>query len=252
MKRFLDATSAAFSYFSILPVIRREAAPPPGSDSLLALPLVGVAIGGIAGLSARLVARVSSVPLSAAVAFGLSIGLSGAIHVDGFLDCSDAMFAAVGPTRRLEILKDPHHGSFAIAAMAMISTVWLAALETCRVQRLPPILAYSAALARYAAIVNATVFPAASGARSTKALHAPLRADALLAGAALFVVAARILGPRVWVTLPLSVIGSLSLGHLIVRRFGGGLTGDAYGLLIVTLEPAIIAVTATLTNDEGT
>ncbi len=251
MKRFLDATSAAFSYFSVLPVIRREAAPPPGADSLLALPLVGVVIGGLAGLGARLVARVSSVPLSAAVAFGLSIGLSGAIHVDGFLDCSDAMFAAVSPARRLEILKDPHHGSFAIAAMVMISAVWLAALQTCRVQRLLPIVAYAAALARYAAIVNATLFPAASGARSTKALHAPLRADALLVEAALLFVAARAVGPRVWVTLPLSVIGSLALAHLIVRRFDGGLTGDACGFLIVALEPAIIAITDALTKDEA-
>ncbi len=251
MKRFLDATSAAFSYFSILPLARREAATPPGSDSLLALPFVGVAIGGIAGLCARLVARVSTAPLGAAVGFGLSIALSGAIHVDGFLDCSDAMFAAVSPARRLEILKDPHHGSFAIAAMAMISAVWLAALQTCRVQRLPPILAYSGALARYAAIVNATVFPAASGARSSKALHAPLRPDALVAEAALFVIAARTIGPRVWTTLPLSVISSLALAHSIVRRFGGGLTGDAYGFLIVALEPAIIAVTATLANDEA-
>lgn len=251
MKRLLDATSAAFSYFSILPVAGREAASPPSSDSLLALPLVGLAIGGIAGLGAQLVARVSSVALCAAVAFGLSIALSGAIHVDGFLDCSDAMFAVVSPARRLEILKDPHHGSFAIAAMAMISAVWFAALQTCHVRRLPPILAYSAALARYAAIVNATVYPAASGARSTKALHAPPRADALLAEAALFFVAARALGPRVWTTLPLSVIGSLMLGHCIVRRFGGGLTGDAYGFIAVALEPSIIAVTATLTNGEA-
>ncbi len=118
-------------------------------------------------------------------------------------------------------------------------------------QQLPVILAYAAALARYAAIVNATVLPAALGARSTKALHAPLRADALLAEGALFVLAARTLGPRVWTTLPLSVIGSLTLAHFIVRRFDGGLTGDAYGFLIVALEPAIIAATATLMNDES-
>jgi adenosylcobinamide-GDP ribazoletransferase len=251
MKRLLSAINAAFSYFSILPVAGRAAASPPSSGSLLALPLVGVAIGGLAGLGAQLVARVLSAPLSSATAFGLSIALSGAIHVDGFLDCSDAVFAEVAPARRLEILKDPHHGSFAIATMAAISAVWIASLQTCQLQRLPALLAYSAALVRYAAVVNAAIFPAASGPRSTEALRIKLRLDALLAEAALFVMVARTLGPRVWVTVPLSLIGSIVLARPVVSRLGGGLTGDAYGFLIVALEPAIIAVTAALTKDEA-
>ncbi len=251
MKRLLDAINAAFSYFSILPVAGREAAPPPNPDSLLALPLVGVAIGGLAGLGAQLVARVSSAPLSSATAFALSIALSGAIHVDGFLDCSDAVFAEVGPARRLEILKDPHHGSFAVAAMAAISAVWIASLQTCQLQRLPALLAYSAALGRYAAVVNAAVLPAASGTRSTEASRIEPRLDVLLAEAALFVLVARTLGPRVWTTVPLSLIGSIVLARPIAGRLGGGFTGDAYGFLIVALEPAIIAITAALTKDEA-
>jgi len=51
--------------------------------------------------------------------------------------------------------------------------------------------------------------------------------------------------------VPLSLIASIVLARPIAGRLGGGLTGDAYGFLIVALEPAIIAITAALTKDEA-
>jgi cobalamin synthase len=87
-----------------------------------------VIVGGLAGGAAQLVATFAPHAIVVAVAFGLSVALTGAIHVDGFLDTCDAAFSGASPERRREILKDPHHGSFAIAYFAVAAVLWLAAL----------------------------------------------------------------------------------------------------------------------------
>ena len=49
--------------------------------------------------------------------------LSGCIHMDGYLDCCDAIFSRRDLARRQEILKDPHSGSFAVVGMAVLTLV---------------------------------------------------------------------------------------------------------------------------------
>ena len=47
--------------------------------------------------------------------------LSGAIHLDGFLDCCDAIFSRRDLEKRQQILKDSHVGSFAVIGMALLT-----------------------------------------------------------------------------------------------------------------------------------
>ena len=54
--------------------------------------------------------------LQAAVAVLIPVLVTGGIHLDGFLDTSDALSSWQTTERRLEILKDPHTGAFAIIA----------------------------------------------------------------------------------------------------------------------------------------
>ena len=110
--------AAAFSYFSILPVGHTDE--PPDDGAIALLPIVGLVIGALSGLGAYGVWLLTHRGLAAAiVAWLLSIALSGAIHVDGFLDCCDGLFATASPQRRLEIMRDPHHGTYAIVGMAI-------------------------------------------------------------------------------------------------------------------------------------
>ena len=53
--------------------------------------------------------------LQAAVAVLIPVLVTGGIHLDGFLDTSDALSWQV-TERRFEILKDPHTGAFVIIA----------------------------------------------------------------------------------------------------------------------------------------
>jgi adenosylcobinamide-GDP ribazoletransferase len=206
--------------------------------------LVGAAIGACAGCAAWFVSSRGSEPLAVATAFSVPIVLSGAIHLDGFLDCSDAVFASVPAERRLEILKDPRHGTYAVAALAVHTVCTLAALASCAPARLPRVLAYTGALARLAAVWNARRLPYAPGGRRTHAFTTRPHAGALaLETLALFVVSFG-LGRATCVLVPGAYVAARFCGDALAARLDGGLVGDAYGFIIVALEPALIALVA--------
>jgi cobalamin synthase len=228
---------AAFSYFSTLPVGATAA---PGTRTLVYLPLVGATVGALAGTLGWLVSLVGPHVLVVAVTFGSSIALTGALHVDGFLDASDALFASVSPQRRLEIFDDPHHGTFAIAAFAVATVVWLAALWSIDAPRLPLGLAFAAAAARWITVsvsrrlpyAGTTVAPERAGeTRSTRGVHVAMGMLTLL------------LGWSYWGHAVLLVaLGGLTFATAawMKDRLGGALTGDCYGFLIVATEVAIL------------
>ncbi len=242
----LRPIESAFGYFSIVPVRRAASAQAPGPAVLAALPIVGAAIGAAAGLCAWLVSFAAPQPLVTATAFGALVVLSGAIHVDGFLDCSDAVFPAVPPSRRLEILKDPRHGTYAVAGMAVVTVFWVAALGTCEPKKLPALLAFTGALARLAAVWNTRWTPYAPGGRVASALESGASLPPLLVESCVLVVASRFIAPWLWTTVPLSLVLAFALSRYIARRLGGGLVGDAYGFLIVCIEPILLASGSTL------
>jgi adenosylcobinamide-GDP ribazoletransferase len=247
---------AACGYFSVLPVSPAVSAVPPDPDALAALPLVGAVLGGLAGGGAALCGLLVPHAVAAALALGLLVALSGAIHLDGFLDGCDAFFAGVAPGRRLAILKDPRCGSFALAGLLVTGLLTYASLAVLPVTRYPELLAFSGALARAAAVVNALLLPPArpagdtadaDGARVSRALETRPPAAPLVFEILLLAVAAFAITPYASLLVPAALVLSLAGGRWIAGRLGGGLVGDAYGFLIVLLETVILtALTAVL------
>jgi adenosylcobinamide-GDP ribazoletransferase len=211
----------------------------PDAAALVWLPLVGAVVGALAGGAAWSVALVAPHPLVVATAFGLSIVLTGALHVDGFLDGCDAFFASVDPARRLEILRDPRHGTFALAGGAVVGSLWLAALWSTPIDRLPLGMACAAAAARLGAVAHALVVAYGRAGERTAAFA---RRPSLpgLALDVLFVVAlAAGLGPSRGAAVVLATFAAAAAAAAFARaRLGGGLTGDGYGFTIVLAEVA--------------
>lgn len=84
------------------------------------LPAIGLLIGGIWALAAWALSFWDGGLFSALLLAALPWLLSGMIHLDGFMDCCDAIFSRRELSRRQEILKDPHVGSFAVIAMVLL------------------------------------------------------------------------------------------------------------------------------------
>lgn len=235
----LRALITAVSYFSILPVGRFAAGPAPDADALAYLPFVGALIGALAGCAAYGLSFVAPHAIVVAVAFALLVLLTGAIHLDGFLDSSDALFASVSVERRLEILKDPRHGTFAIANVLVLAALWLAALWSLPTAMLPVDCAFAAASARFGAVLNAYRVPYARAGAVTRVFETtPSRAVVALA-IVLCVGLGAIIGWHAPLILLAATLVALLLGERLKRRLGGGLVGDVYGFIIVCCEAGI-------------
>jgi adenosylcobinamide-GDP ribazoletransferase len=190
-------------------------------------------VGALAGTVGWSVTLVAPHVLGVAVAFGLSIALTGALHLDGFLDVCDAALAGVSAQRRLEILKDPHHGTFAIASFAVLCAFWLAALWNIEPLRLPLALAFAGSAARWIAVGVSFVVPyGPAGTRPPRGVHAAMGVLTLA------------LGWSYWGhAVVLIALGGVTFAVALwlKSRLGGRLNGDCYGFLIACTEVAILA-----------
>ena len=90
--------------------------------SIQTFPLVGILLGLIMG--GVLYALVEWTPFSTlAIAFILwllTIVLTGGLHLDGWIDASDAFFSYQDQARRLEIMKDSRTGAFGVISVIVL------------------------------------------------------------------------------------------------------------------------------------
>lgn len=235
--RTLRALAGAFAYFTTIPLGRFADVPPPDATVLAYLPLVGAVVGFLAGSAAWLVSRLVGDSFGPAItALAVSVALTGAIHVDGFLDCCDGILVTAAPARRLEILRDPRHGTFAVVGMALVTLAWVYALARLSPASLPFAVAFTAALARLAAISNAWIFPYGPGGTATlRARQGPSVIGWAIALAVLFVAAWAVAPPLV-ASILIAVAVSLGIARFAANRLGGVLTGDVYGAIVVIDE----------------
>lgn len=105
----------AFSMYSKIPMPHFEWREEDMKYTLCFFPWVGGIIGFFVWLVWLLGTNLELEPaFLAAVLCVLPLLISGGIHMDGYLDTIDALSSWQTKERRLEILKDPHTGAFAI------------------------------------------------------------------------------------------------------------------------------------------
>ncbi len=118
--KYLRACVIAFAMYSRIPMPKVEWEKESMEYVMCFFPLVGVVIGGsffLWDVCARwfLAGKI----LYAAGLTLLPVLITGGIHMDGFLDTMDAISSWQTRERRLEILKDPHAGAFAVIGGCM-------------------------------------------------------------------------------------------------------------------------------------
>lgn len=109
----LNGLLIAFATYSKIPVPQAD-----WNDRRYAMcffPLVGAAVALVLGAWMTLcdVLRFGGV-VRGTVGAAIPLFVTGGIHMDGFMDTSDALASWQPPEKRLEILKDSHVGAFAV------------------------------------------------------------------------------------------------------------------------------------------
>ena len=240
MKRALLALASACSYFTVVPLGPLAAGPAPDAFALSYLPLVGAFVGAIAGTVGWFASLHVPHVVAAIAAWACAVALTGAIHVDGFLDSCDGLLVTASVERRLEILRDPRHGTFAVVGMAMLAAFWVAALAAIPPTHWIAFMAFSGTLARAAAVANAWRFPYARAGAVTRAFESRPNILVMALVFAALVAAARALGPAAVASLVGALLFAQLAGWWASRRLGGGLTGDVYGAIVVVTEVLVL------------
>jgi adenosylcobinamide-GDP ribazoletransferase len=207
------------------------------SDSARWFGVVGLLIGGLLWTSAALAGQYD--PWAGALAaLLLWVWVTGGLHLDGLADLADAMGAAHRSRERfLQVLKDPHLGSFGVIALllALLAKLVLLMLALKHPDRLLALLLIPAWARAFAVAWSASLPPlaAGSGERFAWRVHRP----SLAANFAL------LLGLSAWWApslLAAPLVGLAWWGYL--KQKLGGMTGDCLGAGIELCEIGLLAL----------
>ena len=159
--RLIRSMLMAFSTYSRIPVPQVEWSEENRKYTMCFFPLIGAAIGlllwGWLWLCDRL--AVGSL-LRGTVGAVLPLLVTGGIHMDGFMDASDALASWQTQERRLEILKDSRVGAFAVMGCAGYLLLTAGLLSESSVQQ-APLLACSFVFSRALSAWAMAVFKSA-------------------------------------------------------------------------------------------
>jgi adenosylcobinamide-GDP ribazoletransferase len=262
LARLVIAIAQALRFYSRLPVpqFSFDAEPhalPDFSRIAWAVPIAGLVIGMIGGLTGALAMLAGLSPMiAAALTLATLVIITGCFHEDGLADACDGLWGGMTPERRLEIMKDSRIGAYGAAGLALSFLIRFSALtELFRLMgpfaglAIPAVASFSRAVSLVpAAVLNPAAtkgLAALAPMPGLKALPLPLAiGGTLFAGTCLLLDIA----PALWmgiVPLALALILSISL----MRRKIGGFTGDLLGAtqqlaemaLLLTLAAAIAA-----------
>lgn len=183
-------------------------------------PIAGYLLGAMLALTAWLTQPLPD-GLHGAILLALWLGMTGLLHLDGLLDCADALWVANPPEQRLRILSDVHTGSFAfgVGFVHLLFKWQLLAADPS-----PWLLLCLPAITRHLVLFPMNLHPAAK----PDGLGARSRGGPVII-ATLFTFPALILFP--WPALATLTV-MLLIARWAAARLGGGLTGDVYGALI--------------------
>ncbi len=121
MKRYLQAWAMCRSMFCAIPCPWRVWEEKARPLMLSCLPVLGLELGVLWYAVSWLLGLVRApAPITALVLCVYPCAVTGAIHLDGFMDVVDAVRSCADRERRREILKDPHVGSFAVIGCAVL------------------------------------------------------------------------------------------------------------------------------------
>jgi adenosylcobinamide-GDP ribazoletransferase len=200
-------------------------------------PLVGLVIGAIISLVAPI--RFLPPDLTAFVVLVVWIGLTGGLHLDGLADSCDGLFSTVSPERRLEIMKDPRAGSWAVIGVVLTLLGKWVTLRSLLPLMSPLMLLAPPIIGRWGMVFAVAAFPSASSAGLAAAFRVGFSRrqfiSATLITLGIVIALSVLVSWRYMLLLVVTLLTVFTVGHWAARRLGG-LTGDVYGALCEVVE----------------
>ena len=202
-------------------------------------PLVGVVIGGMTWLSWLMLTLYFPPLIVGLLTILVWVALTGGLHLDGLADCCDGLMGSATIQQRLEIMKDPHLGTFAGIGLTLVLMLKAAALSLLAPSSGIAII-LAATLSRWL-ILPAGLLPLAhtSGMGADFALG--LRRSAIFITALLPLGIAFLSGTPGFLAVFFALLAAAAVLGLAYARING-VTGDVFGMLVEVTETTVLLI----------
>jgi adenosylcobinamide-GDP ribazoletransferase len=200
-------------------------------------PVVGLVIGGLTWLVWKTLNLYFPPLVVGVLTLMVWVFLTGGLHLDGLADSCDGMLSSTSLERRLEIMKDPHLGTFGGVTLLLVLMLKAAALSSIAPSSgLGIILA--ATISRWF-ILPASVLPLARPDGMGADFASGLKRSVIFITAILPLGIAYLLGMQgFWAVLTAVIVAAAVLGLAYSRI--KGVTGDVFGMLVEVTETAVL------------
>lgn len=206
-------------------------------------PLVGLILGGLLVGMDWLSSWLFPPLVRSAVVLTVWVLLTGALHLDGFLDACDGLLGGFTPERRLEIMRDERVGAYALSGGILLLLIQFSALSALDGARLAALF-LAPVLGRWGIALALIAYPYArssglgreikDNARFPQAVLATIFALLALLGATW------LYSPRPILAVSITaLITWLAVTRFTLKRIPG-LTGDIYGAINLLVETSVL------------
>ena len=245
----LNAMIIAIAMYSKIPMPRVDWNEKNMRYAMCFFPLVGVIIGVLEAVVGNLVTlwKGEGTFFYAVVLTLIPVFITGGIHLDGFADTMDAKSSYGDREKKLEILKDPHTGAFAIISLCCYFLLCGGIFSEMRTERL-----FAAALvfvfSRSLSGISVVTFQAAKNSGLLRTFQDGAQKKNVRMVLILWLLAA---GAGLCLTAGVCGVVSAGVGLVVFfyyyqfsRKQFGGITGDLAGYFLQLCELFMLAVLA--------
>lgn len=233
----------AFRFLTIIPLpIKSPAKDENIGRSLAFFPLVGLFIGLLLAGIDRALSFILPPPVVTGLVIASLAVVTGALHLDGFIDSMDGLFIGGSPEKRLEVMKDSRVGSFGVAGAFLLLLLKFLSLENLPESSRLFSLMLMPALSRWCVVWPIFLFPSARPQGLGQAFKSRAFWSRVIL-ATLFMLAISIVLFRFKGIIIMAGVWIITmLAALFINRRLSGLTGDSYGAIIELGDLAVLLI----------
>ncbi len=228
---------AAFRFLTIIPLrTALEERKEPLAFSMTFFPLVGLSIGGLLLLVHRIGSILFSPLLVNALVLLSWVLITGALHLDGFVDTVDGMSGGKTKEERLKIMKDPYTGAKGtVGLVSLLGLKFLLLLEIESPLKMGTLL-LAPAVGRWSMVMAVYLAPYARMEGLGKAFRAPRGGETIFWTSLTITILGLVIFKSSFLYIMGACLGTVYLSTLYFKRRIGGITGDTLGALNEIIE----------------
>ena len=242
----------AFSMYSRIPVPQVQWTKERMKYAMCFFPLIGAVIGLMEYGAILLFRTMGFSFLTQILPVVIPVAVTGGIHMDGLLDVIDAKSSHGETEKKLEILKDPHTGAFAIIGCGIYFLLYLAFFIEMRPVMIPA-FCITFVITRALSGLSVVTFPMAKKSGLAAAFSDGAHKRVVGTVMVLYLIISLI---AIWLftgafavsgVIAISFVVFLYYYHMSKREFGG-ITGDLAGYFLQVLELVLVMGLAILSH----